>query len=77
MEHQINANRIHHQWDNTLEPTLRVSSGDVVHYDLLMAAHGQVHEDATFEVTSLEFDTLYNLLGPLYVGPTRGARDEH
>ncbi len=31
MEHQIDANEIHHGWDNTLEPTLRVASGDVVH----------------------------------------------
>jgi acetamidase/formamidase len=71
MEHQIDANRIHHGWDNTLDPTLRVTSGDVVHYDLLMAGHGQVHEGATFEETSFDFDTLYNLLGPVYV---EGAR---
>ena len=44
MEHQIDAQRIHHNWDNRLEPTLRVASGDVVHYDILMAGHGQVIE---------------------------------
>ena len=74
MGHQIDANRIHHQWDNTVEPTLRVSSGDVVHYDLVMAGHGQVHEHATFEETSFEFDTLYNLLGPVYVEGGRPGR---
>ena len=71
MEHQIDAERIHHNWDNTLEPTLRVASGDVVHYDILMAGHGQVREGDTFEQTNFDFDTLYNLLGPLYV---EGAR---
>ncbi len=36
-----------------------------------MAGHGQVHEGAKFEETSFDFDTLYNLLGPVYV---EGAR---
>jgi acetamidase/formamidase len=67
MEHRIDPQRIHHSWDNTLEPSLRIGSGDTVHYDLLMAGHGQVHEGATYEQTSFDFDTLYNLLGPLYV----------
>lgn len=67
MEHQIDAGRIHHAWDNTLEPTLRINPGDVVHYDLLMAGHGQVHEGDTFAETNFDFDTLYNLLGPVHV----------
>ncbi len=71
MEHRIDPERIHHGWDSTLEPSLRVSSGDVVHYDLLMAGHGQVREGDTFEQTNFDFDTLYNLLGPLHV---EGAR---
>src|SRR5471032_2090615 len=67
MEHQIDATRIHHGWDNTLEPTLRVNPGDVVHYELLMAGHGQVHEGDAFSDTQFDFDTLYNLLGPVHV----------
>lgn len=68
----IDPQRIHHRWDNTLEPSLRVASGDTVHYELLMAGHGQVLEDArSFEDASFDFATLYNLLGPLYV---EGAR---
>lgn len=67
MEHRIDPQRIHHSWDKALQPSLRIASGDTVHYDLLMAGHGQVHEGATFEQTRFDFDTLYNLLGPLYV----------
>ena len=67
MEHRIDPQRIHHSWDNTLEPSLRIASGDTVHYDLLMAGHGQVDEGTTFEQTRFDFDTLYNLLGPVYV----------
>lgn len=71
MEHRIDPERQHHSWDNMLEPTLTVASGDAVHYDLLMAGHGQVHEGASFAETNFDFDTLYNLLGPLHV---EGAR---
>jgi acetamidase/formamidase len=74
MEHTIDPRRIHHGWDNRLEPALRVASGDTVHYELLMAGHGQVREGDTFEQTNFDFDTLYNLLGPLYV---EGARPGH
>jgi acetamidase/formamidase len=28
MEHRIDPERIHHHWDNTLEPALRIASGD-------------------------------------------------
>jgi acetamidase/formamidase len=71
MDHEIDPTRIHHAWDNTLEPTLTIASGDTVEYDLVMTAHGQVHEGATFADVSFDFDTLYNLLGPVYV---EGAR---
>lgn len=67
MEHQIDPQRIHHSWDSALAPALRVASGDTVHYDLLMAGHGQVHEDDAYEQTRFDFDTLYNLSGPVYV----------
>jgi acetamidase/formamidase len=67
----IDATRIHHQWDASLEPTLRVSSGDVVHFDLQMAGHGQVENGWSYEQAKFDFDTLYNLLGPIHV---EGAR---
>jgi acetamidase/formamidase len=66
--HAIDPNRIHHRWDNRLEPALRVASGDVVHYDLMMAGYGQVPEDArSFEDTHFDPATLYNLAGPVHV----------
>ena len=71
MEHTIDSDRIHHAWDHTLEPSLRISTGDTVSYELLMAGHGQVREGDSFADTRFDFDTLYNLLGPLHV---EGAR---
>jgi len=66
-EHVIDASRIHHHWDRDLEPTLRIASGDTVHFDLLMAGQGQVDKGTPIEDARFDFDTLYNLLGPMYV----------
>lgn len=66
-EHVIDRTKIHHAWDNSLQPTLRIASGDVVHFDLIMAGHGQVEKGWTYAQTKFDFDTLYNLLGPIYV----------
>jgi acetamidase/formamidase len=71
MEHDIDPTRVHHAWDNTLQPTLRIDSGDVVSYDLRMAGYGQVGEGATFSETTFDFETLYHLLGPVYVDGAR------
>lgn len=66
-EHVIDPNRVHHRWDSTLEPTLRIASGDLVSFELAMAGRGQVHEGASFAETSFDWDTLYNLLGPIWL----------
>jgi acetamidase/formamidase len=70
-EHVIDAARIHHAWDASLEPTLRIDSGDTVRFDLRMAGHGQVEDGMPYEQARFDFDTLYNLLGPIHV---EGAR---
>jgi acetamidase/formamidase len=71
MEHTIDPTLVHHQWDNTLAPALEIASGDVVHYALRMAGHGQVSEGDGHAQTALDFATLYHLSGPLRV---QGAR---
>jgi acetamidase/formamidase len=70
-EHDIDPERVHHRWDNSLEPVLRVESGDTVHYDLRMAGHGQIAEGASYADTAFDWDTLYHLSGPVWV---EGAR---
>jgi acetamidase/formamidase len=66
-EHTLDRTLIHHDWDHGHEPVLTVSSGDVVHIDQLMAGHGQVHEGSTAADVVWDFDTIYNLAGPIYV----------
>src|SRR4051794_38599755 len=70
-EHALDRSLIHHDWDSSYEPVLSIASGDVVHFDLLMAGHGQVFEDSAIEDVVWDFDTIYNLAGPIHV---EGAR---
>jgi acetamidase/formamidase len=67
MDHTIDPERVHHGWDRTLAPVLRIASGDVVHYDLRMAGHEQIAEGDGYAQARLDFDTLYHLSGPVFV----------
>jgi acetamidase/formamidase len=72
--HVIDPTSIHHDWDDELEPALVIASGDVVEFELLMAGHGQVVEGGTPATTAFDFDTIYNLVGPVHVeGAAPGA----
>ncbi len=66
-EHVIDPSLIHHDWDETLPPILEVESGDVVHFDLLEAGNQQVKPGDRFEDVTFDFDTMYNLSGPVAV----------
>jgi acetamidase/formamidase len=66
-EHDWPRERIHHAWDLSLEPPLTIESGDTVHYDIPMAGDGQVELGGSIEDARFDFDTIYNLAGPLRV----------
>src|SRR2546425_4391739 len=66
-EHNVATSRADHNWDNSREPVAVVASGDVVHFDLLMTGEGQVQESSAVEDVVWDFDTIYNLGGPVYV----------
>lgn len=66
-DHVIDPSVVHHQWDADLEPILAIDSGDTVGYDLMVAGEGQVWRGATYADVQFDFDTIYNLSGPLWV----------
>jgi acetamidase/formamidase len=66
-EHRVDGSRVHHDWDNSREPVVTIASGDVVHFDLPMTGEGQVSESSTAEQVAWDFDTIYNLGGPVFV----------
>jgi acetamidase/formamidase len=61
------SGEIHHRWDNLLPPALTIESGDTVEYELLAAGEGQIQEGASFGDTRFDWDTIYNLNGPLLI----------
>lgn len=66
-DHVIDPAVVHHQWDADLEPILAIDSGDTVSYDLMVAGERQVWPGATYADVRFDFDTIYNLSGPVWV----------
>ena len=66
-EHVIDPRVVHHDWDETVPPLLEIESGDVIHFDLLEAGNRQVKPGDRFEDVTFDFDTLYNLSGPVTI----------
>jgi acetamidase/formamidase len=66
-EHVIDPRVVHHDWDETVPPLLEIESGDVIHFDLLEAGNRQVKPGDHFEDVTFDFDTLYNLSGPVTI----------
>lgn len=72
-EHTLDASQIHHDWDSSRESVLTIESGDVVHFDLPITGERQVDESSTVDDVVWDFETIYNLGGPVRVeGATPG-----
>jgi acetamidase/formamidase len=65
--HVLDVTQIHHMWDRDLAPVVTIASGDVVEAELLMAGARQVEEDSKATEVPWDFDTMYNLAGPIAV----------
>lgn len=65
--HTADPERYAHMWDNAREPSVRIAPGDIVDFDLIMAGRGQIFEDSVAGEEQWDFDTVYNLTGPVYV----------
>lgn len=64
----IGREQFHLAWDNSIAPIARIASGDVVAFDLLDAAGGQLTADSTVEgIRALDFSRVDQVNGPIYV----------
>jgi len=70
-EHDLDRSLVHHDWDNAYAPVLSIRSGDIVHFDLPITGEGQVEETSLVDDVTWDWDTIYNLAGPIHV---EGAR---
>jgi len=64
----VHRDRWHLAWDNSIPPVATVGSGDVVEFDLLDAAGGQIGPDATVRaIETLDFGRVDQVNGPIFV----------
>jgi acetamidase/formamidase len=66
-EHRLGTTDIHHDWDRSRPPAVRIRPSDVVRFDLPVTGAGQVAETSTIGEVAWDFDTIYNLAGPVFV----------
>jgi acetamidase/formamidase len=67
-EHDLDPARVHHVWDNALEPALAIRSGDVVHFQTPDGSDGQLPPGCPPEdLLTLDPARVYPLAGPVHV----------
>jgi acetamidase/formamidase len=68
MRHTIPEDQVHYLWDEGIEPTLTIASGDEVVARTREVSDGQITPESTADVlASLEMERFYPLVGPIYV----------
>jgi len=71
-EHALDAASTHARWNRALPPRLEIDSGDIVHFECLEAAGGQVHPGISLdELSGIDRGRIHSLTGPVLV---RGAK---
>ena len=67
-EHLLDKSKVHHKWNKANPPAIEIESGDTVHCETNEVTSGQVTPGCAAAVfTTLNFDLLYPLAGPVYV----------
>ena len=60
--------KVHHVWDDELDPVLTVAPGDTVVYHTREVSDGQITPDSTADtLATLDWDRLYPLAGPVAI----------
>jgi len=66
--HHLDDTQPHAFWDHSLQPRLRIQSGDTVVFETLEASAGQVRPDSSSEaLRSLDFSYIHPLTGPVSI----------
>ncbi|HZU11546.1 MAG TPA: acetamidase/formamidase family protein [Chloroflexota bacterium] len=64
----VNRNQRHLAWDKSIQPVVRIESGDVVEFDMPESSGGQVGPDSTVQtIRDLDFTQVDPVNGPVYV----------
>ncbi|WP_462251389.1 acetamidase/formamidase family protein [Ekhidna sp.] len=66
--HVLSSSQTHNKWSKSIEPVLKINSGDVVEISTQEATDGQLTLDSdTSDLMSLSFDPIHPLTGPIYI----------
>lgn len=64
----VRADQFHLSWDRSVEPVVRVASGDEVEFDALDASCGQITATSTVgDLAALDFARVDQVCGPVFV----------
>ena len=64
----VRRDQFHLAWDSSVEPVLRVKSGDEVEFDALDASCGQITAASTVaDLATLDFSRIDQVCGPVYL----------
>ena len=62
------SNSIHHGWDNSLEPIIKISPGQVVEFEARDASGGQLSATSVVkDLSLLDFEKINPVTGPVFV----------
>jgi acetamidase/formamidase len=66
--HTIHRAHIHHGWDNSLAPRLKIAPGETIQFETVDASSGQLNKNSTAaDVQKLDLAFVNPVTGPVYV----------
>ena len=67
-KHTIHREHIHHGWDNTFVPKLRIAPGESIQFETLDASSGQLNKASTAQdLAKLDLGRVNLVTGPVYI----------
>ncbi|MEP1033554.1 acetamidase/formamidase family protein [Ekhidna sp.] len=64
----LSSDQTHNKWSRSIEPIIRINSGEVVEISTEEATDGQLTIDSdTSDLMNLSFDPIHPLTGPIYI----------
>ena len=67
-KHTIHREHVHHGWDNTFAPKLRIAPGESIQFETLDASSGQLNKTSTAQdLVTLDLGRVNPVTGPVYI----------
>ena len=71
-QHTIHRAHIHHGWDNSFTPRLRIAPGESIQFETLDASSGQLNGKSTAaDLAKLDLGRVNPVTGPVYIEAVR------